>query len=307
MPAGPCNPYNLSVTSPIHGVEHAENFPVASWLMPAHLRPAVVDIYRFARHADDLADEGESSPQDRLAALAKLRQDLVRARAGGPVESALVRALVPHVKTHRLDWSRFEALLSAFEQDVTVNRYQDTASLLDYCTRSADPVGHIILALAHKLDARTQALSDSICSALQLINFLQDAAIDWRRGRLYLPLDSLAAQGIGEAAIDRAVHEGRADERLRRCIAQESLRARSMIECGTALPALVGGRIGWELRAIIAGGLRILDKLHASDYDPFATRPRLTRSDAPAMAATILRLRFTPKPRRDTATARTTP
>ena len=290
MPAGPCNPYNLPVTSPIHGVEHAENFPVASWLMPAHLRPAVVDIYRFARHADDLADEGESSPQDRLAALAQLRQDLVQARSGGPVESALVRALVPHVKTHRLDWSRFEALLSAFEQDVTVNRYQDIALLLDYCTRSADPVGHIILALAHKLDARTQALSDSICSALQLINFLQDAAIDWRRGRLYLPLDSLAAQGVGEAAFDRAVHEGRADERLRRCIAQEALRARSMIESGTALPALVGGRIGWELRLVVQGGLRILEKIAAMDFASVRSRPVLGRMDAPTLFWRTLRM-----------------
>ena len=307
MPAQARSPYNPPVTSPIHGVEHAENFPVASWLMPARLRPAVVDIYRFARHADDLADEGEVSPGERLQALGQLRQDIVQARMGSPVQSTYVRGLIPHVRAHGLDWSRFEALLSAFEQDVTVTRYQDFASLLDYCTRSADPVGQIILALAQRLDSRTQPLSDSICSALQLINFLQDADIDWRRGRLYLPLESLAAYGIVEDAVDRAVRIGRADEALRRCIATEASRARSMIEYGCALPSMVGGRIGWELRAIIAGGLRILDKLRANDHDPFANRPRLTRGDAPALAASIARLKLTRTIGRTFASTRITP
>jgi squalene synthase HpnC len=277
------------VTSPIHGVEHYENFPVASWLMPARLRPAVVAIYRFARHGDDIADEGDQPAAPRLAALAALRADIALARDGAVPADPLVAALVPHVREHGLDWSRFDALLSAFEQDVTVHRYAHTDALTDYCRRSADPVGHLVLALSGKLDAANRDLSDRICTALQLINFLQDAAIDWQRGRLYLPLDALARHGAGEADVARAVAERRAGPALRDCVAAEARRADALMLAGASLPARVGGRLGWELRAIIAGGRRILRKLETGGHDPFSERPALTRRDAPALAAAILR------------------
>jgi squalene synthase HpnC len=281
--------YNPPVTSPIHGVEHYENFPVASWLMPARLRPAVVAIYRFARYADDIADEGDASDAARLATLAALRSDIALARAGGVPQHPLVGALVPHAGAHGLDWSRFDALLSAFEQDVTVHRYAHSEALTDYCRRSADPVGHLILALAGRLDTTNRELSDRICTALQRINFLQDAAIDWRRGRLYLPLDSLARHGAGEEDVARAVADGLASPALRACVAAEARAAGGLLAGGASLPARVGGRLGWELRAIVAGGRRILDKLENGGYDPFARRPALTRRDAPALAAAILR------------------
>lgn len=278
------------MTSPVHGVEHYENFPVASWLMPARLRPAVVAIYRFARHADDVADEGDAPAAERLAALRALREDLVLARAGQPVRVPVVAQLVPHVRAHGLDWSRFDALLSAFEQDVTVHRYPDFETLIDYCRRSADPVGQLVLALSGHLDDTTRAASDRICSALQLINFLQDAAIDWSRGRIYLPLDALARHGVGETELARAAAERRAGPALRACIAAEARRASELLAGGAGLPARVGGRLGWELRAIVAGGARILERLAASGHDPFVARPVLSRRDALPLAGAMLRL-----------------
>ena len=281
----------------MHGVEHYENFPVASWLMPARLRPAVIAIYRFARHADDLADEGDAQPEARLRALAALRADVAAARGGRDPSSEVVAGLVPHVRDHGLDWSRFDALLSAFEQDVRVHRYSDFPTLLDYCSRSADPVGHLVLALAGRLDGTTRPLSDRICSALQLVNFLQDAAIDWRRGRLYLPLDALARHGLTEAALERAARAGRAEDALRACIAAEARRAGTMLAEGAPLAARVGGRLGWELRAIVAGGTRILTRLAAGGHDPFAARPALSARDALPLAAAVLRLALGGAPR----------
>ena len=284
------------VASPLHGVEHYENFPVASWLMPARLRPAVIAIYRFARHADDIADEGDASDEARLAALGALEADIRLARAGDAPQSIWVAGLVPHVAAHQLDWSRFEALLSAFRQDVGTRRYADFATLLDYCRRSADPVGQLVLALSGQLTDENRALSDQICSALQLINFLQDAAIDWRRGRLYLPLESLARHGLTEADVELAATRHQASRALRDCIEQEAQRARSMLARGAPLASRTGGRLGWELRAIVAGGQRILLKLAAGGHDPFARRPALNRMDALPLAFAMARLGLRPTP-----------
>ncbi len=289
MPAG-APTYNRRVSNPLHGVEHAENFPVASWLMPARLRPAVTAIYRFARYADDLADEGDAAPVDRLAALQRLREDLGRARAGVAPADPKVAALIPHVIAHRLDWAPFEALLSAFEQDVRVQRYADDAAVLDYCRRSADPVGHLVLALADRFDPTTRPLSDRVCTALQRINFLQDVAPDWGRGRLYLPLDALRRHGAAEADVATASRTGRAPDRLRACIAELAATERARMASAATLPGSVGGRIGWELRAVMAGGLRILDHLARGGHDPFLERPRLRPADAPALLAAALRL-----------------
>ena len=282
------------VASPLHGVEHYENFPVASWLMPARLRPAVIAIYRFARHADDIADEGDASDESRLTALDELEADIRRARAGDVPRSTWVAGLVPHVAAHQLDWSRFEALLSAFRQDVITHRYPDFATLLDYCSRSADPVGQLILGLTGHLTEENRALSDQICSALQLINFLQDAAVDWRRGRLYLPHESLARHGLSEADVDQAASGHQASQALRDCIAHEAQRAQTMLLRGAPLASRTGGRLGWELRAIVAGGQRILRKLAAGGHDPFARRPALGREDALPLALAIATLAIRP-------------
>ena len=267
-------------------VDHYENFPVASILMPARLRPAVAAIYRFARHADDAADEGDASAEQRLAELGKLQAALISKDGAGV---AVVEALLPHIERHRLDRALFADLLSAFAQDVQVSRYAGFDTLLDYCRRSANPIGRLVLQLFGRLDARTGPLSDTICSALQLINFLQDLAIDWRRGRLYLPVADLAAAGISEDRIAAALATGRCEPALRQCIAFQSERALRMLLAGRPLVAQVPFRLGLELRAIIAGGCQVLARLQRADFDPVAHRPRLTIADAPAILVKMLR------------------
>jgi squalene synthase HpnC len=270
---------------PAHGiagitsVDHYENFPVASVLVPARLRPAVVAIYRFARHADDLADEGDASPTQRLGALDELAAALRDPRT----EIAVVAGLHPHLLRHGLPLAPFEALLSAFRQDVITTRYADSGSVDDYCRRSADPVGELMLRLFGAWSAETSALSSRICSGLQWTNFLQDVAIDWHRGRLYLPLDSLTAAGLDESSLQRAHRDGVADAALRRVIGTYGDRTRAMLESGRALVSQVPLRLGLELRAIIAGGLRILDRLESDGNDPFRNRPTLGWRDAPAL------------------------
>jgi squalene synthase HpnC len=289
-------PYNALVPAPHHAVDHYENFPVASWLMPARLRPAVVAIYRFARHADDLADEGSVSAQARHAALAGLQSQLLLARQDGPVDEPLVAALVAPMRAHALPWSCLEDLLSAFIQDIDVHRYDTREAVMDYCRRSANPVGRLVLALAGVSDASALSESDAICSALQRINFLQDLGIDWPRGRLYLPQTLLESHGLDESAIARACDRGRCDEALRTCIATEALDCRRLLASGRQLPRRVGGRMGLELRAILAGGELILDQLARQGHDPLWRRPRIRRVDAWALAWAMWRGVRVPRP-----------
>jgi phytoene synthase len=266
--------------SAVTSVDHYENFPVASLLVPAPLRPPIAAIYRFARHADDIADEGDAPAQQRLADLALLATALRDPSTSIPV----VAALHPCLTTHDLPVEPFEALLSAFRQDVSTTRYADFAGIADYCRRSADPIGELVLRLFGAWRDDTRVPSGQICTALQLINFLQDLAIDWRRGRLYLPLDELHAAGLGESDLEQASRERRAPAALRALVGAQSARAREMLESGASLIPRVPRRLGWELRAIVAGGLRILDKLSANGHDPFAARPSLSWRDAPALA-----------------------
>jgi len=273
------------------GVAHYENFPVASVLVPRRLRPALIAIYSFARYADDVADEGDAPPAQRLEELAALR------RALDAVEGAthpVVEPLRPHIRTHALPIEDFTALLSAFEQDVRVRRYPHRAAVLDYCTRSANPIGRLMLQLFDTRNPETVLLSDAICTALQLINFLQDFAIDWQRGRLYVPLDELTGQGVDERTLATAVAAGRAPPPLRTVLAGQAERCEALLESGAPLVRLVPGRLAWELRAILAGGRRILEQLAATGFDPIATRPALRPRDGLA----LLRLIFANRTRR---------
>jgi squalene synthase HpnC len=273
-------------------VDHYENFPVASRLLPARLRPAVVAIYRFARHADDLADEGDLDAAARLSGLQTLRTAIESAT---PLvdEPAVVSALRPVIGRHQLPIPLFLDLLSAFEQDARGFRHRSRDDLLDYCRRSANPVGRLMLALFEVPDeAAALACSDSICTGLQLANFLQDLAIDLARGRVYLPEDRLAARGLVAADLHRAVVTGEAPEPLRRVIEAQARWAESLLREGSALSARVGWRFSLELRLIVAGGLRILEQLKRSGYDPIARRPRLRGHDALA----LLRLMFRQRP-----------
>jgi squalene synthase HpnC len=260
-------------------VEHYENFPVASFLLPRRLTPAVKAIYHFARTADDIADEGTDQPQERIALLAALQHDLQRlARAEVP-QHAAVAGLAPHVTAHRLPITLFEDLLSAFSQDVTTPRYATFAQLLDYCSRSANPVGRLMLRLYRAHGYLQQEQSDSICSALQLVNFWQDAAVDLHKNRIYIPQEDLRRFGVSEPELVAQPAVVMQTLSWRNLMQFEVDRARSMLLAGKPLPKALGGRIGLELAGIIHGGLRICEKLAACGYDVHRARPVLTKQD----------------------------
>ncbi len=256
-------------------VDHYENFPVASVLLPARLRPAVEAIYRFARSADDLADEGDATPQQRLAALGAYEAALDRIEHRWPAESRLFEELGTVIASYSLPLQPFRDLLSAFKQDVVTKRYADFVSLLDYCRRSANPVGTLMLHLYGAATPANLRDSDAICSALQLINFWQDVAVDWQKERIYLPQDDMAQFNINEA--DLAA--GRVTGEWRDLLRFEVARAREMIESGAPLAKRLPGRVGWELRLVVQGGLRILEKIESVGFDVFARRPKLGPAD----------------------------
>ena len=264
-------------------VTHYENFPVASWLCPAHLRPAIAAIYAFARTADDIADEGSASADERLRDLAAFRADLQAAGRGVPPSARWPRVFYPlgdAIDRFRLPVPLLDDLLRAFEQDVAKTRdgagYASRAELIDYCGRSANPVGRLLLHLYGVHDAQALARSDAICSALQLINFWQDLGVDIPRGRFYLPEDRCAALGVNPRSLDQTPQAT--------ALIEENVRwARGLMREGSPLVHQVPGRAGWELRLVVQGGLRILDKIEALRYRTLKTRPRLHAWDLPVM------------------------
>ena len=268
-------------------LDHYENFPVASVLLPGHLREAVQLIYQFARAADDFADEGDLSNAQRLALLASFGDELRLLESGKSSRIRLFEELGRIIRQHELPYGLFHDLLSAFAQDVTQKRYADFSELLDYCRRSANPVGRLLLRLYRADNPQNLARADLICSSLQIINFLQDVAIDYDKGRIYLPLDDLARFGVAEADI-AARDAGRA---WCHCMAFQVNRARRMLLDGAPLGRVLKGRIGLEMRMIIAGGDRILTKILACGGDVFRRRPVLRAYDWPLMLARTLSLR----------------
>jgi len=268
-------------------ISHYENFPVASWLCPPHLRTPIAAIYHFARTADDLADEGDASPAQRLADLQAYRAELDSACANAePLSGRWTEIFIPlrhAVATHSLPAELLHALLDAFVQDIQKTRdgtgYADEAELLDYCRRSANPVGRLLLHLYGVDDAQSLAWSDAICSALQLINFWQDPSRDLPRGRCYFAQDSCARWGLTLADLRDPARARRADGLIAECAAS----ARQRMQSGAPLVHHVPGRAGWELRLVVQGGLRILDKVQALGGGVLQTRPRLRAWDAPLM------------------------
>jgi squalene synthase HpnC len=254
---------------------HYENFPVASRLLPRHLREPVAAIYWFARSADDIADEGVASDESRLAALAEYRRQLDAIESGARIETGPWRTLAAHIAERRLPIAPFRDLLSAFEQDVTVKRYATFAALDDYCRRSANPVGRLLLVLFGVEDDEAMRESDRICTGLQLINFCQDVRIDWDKDRVYIPQDDLATFGVDEAQIAR----GRVDDAWRALFAHQLSRALGTLDAGSALPRRLAGRARLELAAIVAGGRRIAQRLAATEGDVFRRRPQLAARD----------------------------
>ncbi|HEY9064448.1 MAG TPA: squalene synthase HpnC [Burkholderiaceae bacterium] len=263
-------------------VDHYENFPVASILCPPALRPAIAAIYWFARTADDLADEGDSSPEARLQDLADYRADLLAVVAGGapsPRWAPVFHAIGDSIRQYKLPTELLTDLLSAFEQDVVKQRYADRAELLDYCRRSANPVGRLLLHLYGIADATSLCRSDAICTALQLANFWQDLSVDTSRGRLYVPDADAARHGIAPEEL-----LGRQDTpAARRVIAELVAWAAELMHAGAPLALTVPGRAGWELRLVVQGGLRILEKIERSGHASLAQRPSVRAFDAPLL------------------------
>ncbi len=269
-------------TTSTDNIQHYENFPVASWLCPPHLRPAIVAIYRFARTADDIADEGLASPQQRLNDLAAYRIDLFAAYQGEAVSNRWTSVFTPlrtTISHFNLPVYLLNDLLSAFEQDILktsqAQGYATDAELLDYCTRSANPIGRLLLHLYNIDNENALTMSDHICTALQLINFWQDLSQDIPRARFYLTEDSCAQYGVSKADLVSLKQTRNA----RNLIASKVINTLITMQKGMNLVHTIPGRAGWELRFVVQGGLRILDKIKALDYAMLENRPKLTRLD----------------------------
>ena len=274
-------------------VDHYENFPVASILCPPALRPAVTAIYWYARTADDLADEGDVSLAQRLADLAQYRSDLHAAagnRRGSGRWAGVFTPLAATLAQHALPLQLLEDLLDAFELDLHQPRHADRDSLLAYCRCSANPIGQLLLHLYGVHEAGALRQSDAICTALQLINFWQDVSVDLPRGRLYLPLADCERHGLDAQAL-LASASARAD--ARRCaplVAELAAWTRAMMTDGADLVHHLPGRLGWELRLVVQGGLRILDHIEAQGYTTLQTRPVVGKRDVPVMLWRALRM-----------------
>ena len=296
MPPAPASPVPAQAAAPAH----YENFPVASWLCPPRLRPPIAAIYHFARTADDIADEGDATPAQRLAELAAYGADLDAVFAGTAASARWPQVFGPlahEVRRFALPRHLLADLLDAFVQDIAYTRdrraYADRAELLDYCRRSADPVGRLLLHLYGLNDARALQQSDAICSALQLINFWQDLSVDLPRGRLYLPLADCAAHGLQRADFARfaPLDSAAPPPAALALVADEVHWARALMREGAPLVHRLPGRIGWELRLVVQGGLAILDKIEARDFDSFRRRPTVGKADGPRLLWRALRMR----------------
>jgi squalene synthase HpnC len=269
-------------------VEHYENFPVASWLCPPRLRPPIAAIYHFARTADDLADEGDVTSAQRLAALAAYRADMTAVASGHPPSTRWAEVFEPlarQMAAFSLPSSLLADLLDAFVQDVNKTErqegYADRTALIDYCQRSAAPIGRLLLHLYGVHDETSLARSDDICNALQLVNFWQDLSLDLPRGRYYLPEDRCAQHGVTRAML----LAGRQTPEITRLVAEQVDWAEALMRSGAPLVHAVPGRAGWELRLVVQGGLRILDKIRRMHHASLVVRPRITSRDALPMLA----------------------
>ncbi len=267
---------------------HYENFPVGSLLIPRDRRRHVYSVYAFARIADDFADEGYEAggpnEAERLAALddwERRLEDCYRGRADHPVFVALAETIAEL----RLPIQLFRDLLSAFRQDVIKRRYANFDEVLDYCARSANPVGRLILLLFGYREERLHRLSDCVCAALQLANFWQDVEVDIRKDRVYLPQDEMARFGVS----DDDLREKRFSERFAALLKYQVERTWELFNRGKSLPGLVSGRLAFELRLTWLGGTRVLERIEEMGYDTLNARPKISTADKIALLVRALR------------------
>lgn len=278
------NSASVALQSLNHAASHYENFPVASIFLPRQLRQPIALIYSFARQADDFADEGDLTQEQRLSLLNNFRDELDLVQAYIKPKTDFFAALAQMTKLQKLPLAPFYDLLDAFSQDVSKTRYLNYDEVLDYCRRSANPIGRLLLHLYQASTAKNIELSDNICTALQIINFLQDIAIDFKKNegkqRIYMCQDELAKFGITELQINAYVNAEQAiDSRWQQFMQFNLQRASAMMRAGKPLGGILKGRIGFELRMIIAGGERIIARINKANGDIFSHRPELNHWD----------------------------
>ncbi len=262
---------------------HYENFPVASLFLPRARRPFLWSIYAFARNADDMADEGSLDPGERLRRLDDWQQRLDRCVAGRP-EGPVFVALADTLSRTGAPPALLSDLLTAFRMDVTVHRYERFDDLLNYCRYSANPVGRLVLHVFGNATHRTSTLSDALCTALQLTNFWQDVRVDWQKGRVYLPLEDCVRFGYNASQIGR----GRADDAFRLVLQHQVDRTRALFTAGRPLLEETVPSLRLELALTWHGGMRILEKIAARDYDVLTRRPSLGTADKIAIVLRAL-------------------
>ncbi len=269
---------------------HYENFPVGSLLVPKNRRKHVCSIYAFARIADDFADEGYATggqeawtETERLAALDDWERELEDCY-GGRADHPVFIALAETSRELQLPIRPFRDLLSAFKQDVVKRRYESFDEVLDYCARSANPIGRLVLLLFGYRDERLHRLSDYVCTGLQLANFWQDVEVDIQKGRIYLPQDEMARFGVG---VDD-LRKRRFSDGYAALMKFQVERAKRLFEHGRTLPSLVRGRLALELRLTWLGGMRILERIEDLGYDTLNARPKITTSDQIRLLARAL-------------------
>ena len=265
---------------------HYENFPVASRLLPMSMRPHIAAVYAFARQADDFADEGRRTTAERFRLLDEYQRRLhacVEVQ-GCDVSDRLFLALGATIRARNLPISLFDDLLSAFRQDITTHRYPTWAALLDYCRRSANPIGRLVLRIAGYDNRDLDRSSDALCTALQLTNFWQDLDRDWQKGRLYVPLENIEACQARTQDLD----ERHLSAEWRRVLTGAGARTREHFDNGRYVCDGVGGRLRHELRLTWLGGTRILDRLERVDYNVFTVRPTLGLGDIPFLVSRVL-------------------
>ena len=265
---------------------HYENFPVASWLVPADMRPHIAAVYAFARSADDFADEEHRQPEERHRLLDDWQKRLHACVGNEEMQDTprtsddlVFAALGATITARRLPITLFDDLISAFRQDIMTKRYATWAALLDYCRRSANPVGRLVLRIGGYEGDALERSSDALCTALQLTNFWQDLDRDWQKGRLYVPLEEVEDAGAVLADLDAR----RMTTAWQQTLSRTAARTRLMFGAGREVCDGVTGRLRMELRLTWAGGARILDKVERDGFDVFRRRPAIGLGDAPAL------------------------
>jgi len=253
---------------------HYENFQVISFFIPKHLRKHIAIIYQFARQADDIADEGNFSIEERLYKIHMYKDDLFKTVNHNP-PSEFWKAFQFTCQQFSLTYKNFYDLLSAFEQDITVIRYSTYNDLLDYCKRSANPIGRIILELFNCSNEKNNEYSDLICTALQLTNFYQDIAVDFNKGRIYIPIKEMKAHGVNENLFE--VKENNVN--FNKLLGSQITRTRFLFEEGKKLIGVLPLKLRYQIKLTILSGMEILSKIEKVNFDIFRNRPKLSKFD----------------------------